>query len=340
MSREIYRRRHRTGLVSADIVRPGVDDLAELSTLAPNDVWDGTLIHVRDLNAIYSYDLESTDPDDGLNVITPATGVGRWLKIGFGGAGTGSTADKWVDVTKITSSETVTVDKTAESDWPQETVRELVDVEGTLDVVEGYVLVGPQNLAEVLETYNQTQGSSVLFSSGDNLFLSQGAPPTTAAGQGSFFVGDGTGGTTAGQPYFREENSGAVTLLTPSSSTSYDFVRENIPNTNQGGSTIVYEGYVSVPCTLTQIVVFMKTLNTAGAYTATFTNVTTGNTLLGSASFDMQTLTADTWTVLTLTSTGGDLAFAGGNRYRASFVSDNASFDGTGIYFNLRFTVT
>jgi hypothetical protein len=201
-------------------------------------------------------------------------------------------------------------------------------------------LGGGETLSATLVLGNTTGGTSVAVTAGDNLFLPQNAPPATGAGQGSFFVGNGTGGTVAGKPYFREESSGAITLLTPTATTVYDFVRENIPNTNQGGNTIVYEGYVLVPCTLSQIVVFMKTLNTAGTYTVTFTNVTTGNTLLSSASFDMQTLTADTWTAMTLTSTGGDLAFAGGNRYRASFVSSDSGFDGTGIYFNLRFTVT
>ena len=124
------------------------------------------------------------------------------------------------------------------------------------------------------------------------------------------------------------------------SSQSYDIVRQDIPNTNQGNNTIEYEGYVSVASTLSQIVVYMKTKNTQGGYTATFTNLTTGNTLLNAANYDMQTITADTWTVLTLTGTAGDLAFAPGNRFRAAFTSNDLNFDGTGIYFNLRFTVT
>ena len=213
MSREIYRRAHRTGLVSADIFRPGVDDLTELAALATNDIWDGSLIHVRDLNAIYAYDLESTDADDGLNVITPATSVGRWLKVGFGGAGTGSTADKWVDVTKITATESVVVDKTSEDDWPQEVVREEITLDGSLTITDGYVIIGPQNLAETLEVYNQTQGHNIEFTAGDNLIMPQNAPPTTGAGEGSFFVGDGSSGTIAGQPYFREESDGTVHKL-------------------------------------------------------------------------------------------------------------------------------
>ena len=117
-----------------------------------------------------------------------------------------------------------------------------------------------------------------------------------------------------------------------------DLVRQDVPSTNQGGNTIVYEGYTPEACTLSEITVFMKTLNTQGTFTATFTNVTTGNTILGSASFDMQTLSADTWTTLTLTGTSSDLTFAADDRFRISFASNNASFDGSGIYFTMRFT--
>lgn len=125
-----------------------------------------------------------------------------------------------------------------------------------------------------------------------------------------------------------------------SAASGMDIIRQDVPTTNQGGNTIVYEGYVPSAGTLAQVVVFMKTLNTQGTYTATFTNVTTGNTVLSAASFDMQTLSADTWTALTLTGTSADLTFAAGNRFRASFASNNADFDGTGVYFTMRFTVT
>tara|TARA_R100001510_G_C7656070_1_gene215680 strand:- start:3929 stop:4912 length:984 start_codon:yes stop_codon:yes gene_type:complete len=117
-----------------------------------------------------------------------------------------------------------------------------------------------------------------------------------------------------------------------------DLVRQDVPNTNQGGNTIVYEGYTPEACTLAEITVFMKTLNTQGTYTATFTNVTTGNTVLGSANFNMQTLSADTWTTLTLTGASSDLTFAADDRFRVSFTSNNAAFDGTGVYFTMRFT--
>jgi len=117
-----------------------------------------------------------------------------------------------------------------------------------------------------------------------------------------------------------------------------DIVRQDIPSQNQGGNSIIYEGYTPEACTLAEIVVFMKTLNTQGTYTATFTNVTTGNTVLGSASFNMQTLSANTWTALTLTGTTSDLTFAADDRFSVTFTSNDAAFDGSGIYFTMRFT--
>ena len=261
MSREIYRRAHRTGLVSADIFRPGVDDLTELAALAPNDVWDGTLIHVRDDNTIYAYDLESVDADDGLNVITPATGTGRWLKIGFGGAGSGSSADKWVDVTKIVENEVIVVDRDGAADWPQEVRRELIDATETgalLQIDEGYAIIGPQNLAETLDTYNHTQGNDIEFTAGDNLIIHQNAPPATGAGQGSFFVGDGTGGTSPGQPYFREENSGAVSQLNLGSAAdnivlaAYDYSSTTVTLTPMAAGDVVVQIFVEVSAAFDQ----------------------------------------------------------------------------------------
>ena len=117
-----------------------------------------------------------------------------------------------------------------------------------------------------------------------------------------------------------------------------DIVRQYVPNSNQGGNTIAYEGYTPEACTLAEITVFMKSLNTQGTYTVTFTNVTTGNTVLSTANFDMQTLTANTWTALTLTGTSSDLTFAADDRFRVVFASNNASFDGSGVYFSMRFT--
>lgn len=220
MSREIFRRSHRTGLVSADIVRPSVETLAELEKLTVSDIWDGSLILVQKSSALYFYDRNSTDTPDGVSIIQPpnVTGDGRWLKIGFGGtsSATSGSADRWVDVTKIVEDEEIVVDKASGDDWPQEVRRDLIDVTeagATLTVDDGYVLSGPENLAETLAVFNQTQGNDIELTSGDHLIMPQNPPPTTASGTGVFFVGDGTSGTDAGEAYFRAPSSGPVTRL-------------------------------------------------------------------------------------------------------------------------------
>jgi len=335
MSRNIYRRRHRTGLVSADIFRPGVDDLAELGALAPSDVWDGSLIHVRGSNTIYAYDLESTDSADGLNIISPATGVGRWLKIDFGGAGTGSSADKWVDTTKIVSTETVTVDKTASSDWPQEVIRELIDVEGTLSVDDGYVIVGPENLSETLGLHNHTQGNNVVFTAGDNLLLPRNAPPTLSATQGSFFVGDGTGGTTAGEPYYKEGAAGTLIQI----ATSQDIERINLPEAPN--ATTAYYGWAARACTLVSVKVVCTAVNSSGTLKLKVSKVSggTATSVLSGADFDMNAISANTVSNVALTSTAATLLFPADTVWKVELVSDNAGMNGAGFYVALVFEV-
>ena len=242
MSRDVYRRSLRNGQVSADIFRPAVADIAALSALAPSDVWDGSLIHVKDVNTIFSYDLDSSATADGVNIISPATGVGRWLKINFAGTSSG-TADKWVDVTRITSTETVTVDKTSADDWPQEVVRENIQVDGTLNVVDGYVIVAPFSVVRI--------------------------------------------------------------------------ERHPVNMPEAPNNTVEYKGWAAYPCVLKKIKVLCVTANTQGTLILTITNNATGNSVLSTATLNINStaaatagvLTDDTLYTATLTGTSTDLAF-------------------------------
>jgi hypothetical protein len=213
MSRRVLR--SRSGVVTGDLLQDPVGDIAALRLLAARDINDGQLILVRGVNRLYAFVYGDSTVDDGANVIAPTydTAVGRWKRLEFSGGGSGDFADKWVDVTTITSSETVTVDGSAAADVPQEIRREELNVEGVLNVVDGYVILGPPNLGEVLETYNQSQGSDIELSPGDNLVMSQNPPPTTPIAKGIFFVGDGTGGTAVGEPYFRAPSDGTISHL-------------------------------------------------------------------------------------------------------------------------------
>lgn len=313
MSRSIHRRAHRTGLVSADIFRPGVDDLTQLAALAPNDIWDGTLIHVRDLNGIYAYDLESVAVDDGLTVITPATAVGRWLQIGFGGtsSATSGTADKWIDVTKITASETITVDPSLANDHPREVRRDNIDVEGTLDVLtDGYVLSGDYPL----EISGQTQGDVLYFDGSSWVRLAAG---------------------TAGKVLQTNGAGADPTWTTPAP--ALDVHRANLGSPTSSG-TLTYHGWAAGNnAVLYKARVICSTVNTVGSLTLDIKDETSTSVL--ASTVDMNTLTADTVLNIELTGTSALLAFSDLETWVVELVASGSS-DAEGIRVELQFTIS
>ena len=111
------------------------------------------------------------------------------------------------------------------------------------------------------------------------------------------------------------------------------FIQKNV--TELPLATFRYEGWASLEGVVAGIRVRMGTLNTTGNYTATFTNDTTGQTLLTAATFDMNTLVAGDVTSLVLTTAAADLTFAALDEWSAEFTSDNAGFDGEDIYFDI-----
>mgnify|MGYP001600111698 CR=1 FL=1 len=114
-----------------------------------------------------------------------------------------------------------------------------------------------------------------------------------------------------------------------------------IPVAASGGNTLNEYGCVSDRAmTLSQIRVYMRTINTQGTYTLQVTNDSVGpgnSCLLGSAVFDMNSLGAATWTTVALTATPANLNFAAGGGFTVSLVSSSGIFDGTGIYVQLFF---
>lgn len=113
------------------------------------------------------------------------------------------------------------------------------------------------------------------------------------------------------------------------------FVLKNVPNLPN--NTYRFEGWAPIDATVTDISVYMATVNTQGNYTAVFTNETTGFSMLVGANFDMNTLVAGTVTSLPLTGTASDLTFSAGDQWSAEFISDDLSFDGDGTYFSILF---
>lgn len=81
MSRNIYRRSNRTGTTSTDLLRDPIGTIAELRAYPVTDTLDKTLIYVKGESGVFAYHYDATGSDDGAEVIQPASGSGRWIKV-------------------------------------------------------------------------------------------------------------------------------------------------------------------------------------------------------------------------------------------------------------------
>jgi len=109
---------------------------------------------------------------------------------------------------------------------------------------------------------------------------------------------------------------------------------------SQGGNTISYELWFPVAVTLTAVKAYMATKNSTGAYTMAITNRGTTNRMLTAATLDMNTLSSGAVTNVILTSTASDLLLPANTRMTIALASDNANFNGAGIYFSVYALVT
>jgi hypothetical protein len=166
------------------------------------------------------------------------------------------------------------------------------------------------------------------------LVYTEAGPPATGAAEGATFVSDGTAGLTQGELYYRPASSG-----TPRKTARFRIpYHQNMPEVPN--DTVEYRGWAPEACTLVSVRAYMETINTQGTYTLAVTNNGTGNSCLVAATFNMNALSAaDTVDDLTLTATGADLVFAAKGRWTIALVSNNAAFDGVGIYIELVFEV-
>lgn len=99
---------------------------------------------------------------------------------------------------------------------------------------------------------------------------------------------------------------------------------------------IEYHGWVPTDSTLIAIRTSMQVVNTQGNYTLSVQNVETSEELINSGPFDMNTLIADTITQMTLDNSA-TLVFSSTERWLITLESDDAGFDGEGIYVELVF---
>ena len=110
---------------------------------------------------------------------------------------------------------------------------------------------------------------------------------------------------------------------------------KNIPEI--ADDSVSYKGWAPVACTLIAVRARMMTVNTAGNYSLTVINNGTGNTVIDSPPFNMNTLVAGVVQPVTLTATSTDLSFAALDGWTITLTSDNPGFNGTDVYIELVF---
>ena len=169
------------------------------------------------------------------------------------------------------------------------------------------------------------------------LILTEAPAPSTGAAEGGLFVSDGTGGLTQGELYFRKASDAVVGSPLSGGGGGSVPIPYHLNFVEDPGNTVQYRGWAYAACTCTKVRVYMATKNTVGTYILTVTNNATGNTMLDAATFDMNTLTNDTVTAMTLTGTPADLVFPDAGRWTVDLASNDAGFDGEGIYIELVF---
>lgn len=168
--------------------------------------------------------------------------------------------------------------------------------------------------------------------------IAESAPPagSATANHGRVFVADNSDPAYQDNGLYYVGDSGAATRLNAPSLDRHHINMPEAPN-----DTVEYRGWASYPCVLRKVKVYNAVTNTNGTYTLTITNNATGNTVLNAATFNMNTLVADTVTSLTpLTGTASDLVFAEDDRWTVSLVSNDATMNASGVYIDLTFEVT
>lgn len=103
----------------------------------------------------------------------------------------------------------------------------------------------------------------------------------------------------------------------------------------QAGNTVTIDFWMPRQWTLLEVQVSATTPNTVGTHTLTMLNGVAGPSVLVGASFDLTTLAARTPTDLALSGTQTNLEFRELNLLVIQIASNNAGFDGSGIFLGL-----
>jgi hypothetical protein len=129
------------------------------------------------------------------------------------------------------------------------------------------------------------------------------------------------------KPFADSAGPGLIGIFDKSVPLSEQQEQINLPPT--ADATVTERVFATNTRTLSKIAVWALTppVSTLGTVLLTFKK-NGGNTVLGAANFNAETLVAETWTTMTLTGTAADLAFVEGDYVECKIVSNNADMTG------------
>lgn len=93
-------------------IQQPVQDLAELRLRPTNDVQDKAVIFVEDEETFFYFDFQGVGVDDGVDIIEPTAGPGRWFRNAGGGGGGGGGPDTYTAPNEYFVDPTLAVDAT------------------------------------------------------------------------------------------------------------------------------------------------------------------------------------------------------------------------------------
>ncbi|MBT7913718.1 hypothetical protein HN588_07415 [Candidatus Bathyarchaeota archaeon] len=172
---------------------------------------------------------------------------------------------------------------------------------------------------------------------GAAIALVGGAPAAVTGsntGLGIFWVSSSVPTT----PYFRQSDGVDVPL---SSSTAADPVfprpfwkhMDWPEGVDQGGNEIQYTMWFPVSCSIISVRALMALANSSGLYTLSVMNNT--DSVLGAATFDMNSLANGAVTSLALTSSSDYKSFDPGAKMVIALSSSDVGFDGAGTFLSI-----
>ena len=165
----------------------------------------------------------------------------------------------------------------------------------------------------------------------EGVLLNESAASVVAATQGTIFVSDGSASLVQNKLHYKD-GGGLVTRIDLPTMDRHLFSMPVTP-----GTTVSRKGWANGNARLVKAKFYHSTGNTGGGvYTLGIMNLATGNTVLSTETIDLNGVTANTVSPMTLTPTALDLAFTENDKWEVSIVMAG-TVNSSGIYLDLVF---